>query len=382
MTAEVSFFRRDVLVGAPAGRKPAVGKGHEPFALVAPSGEIVAVQELAIRPGRERRDAMRHYPDQDEVDRVWVAFRAPEVPASGLGSLAPRAMRQAPPPAGLETGEGLLANRRMAVHLSPIGALGLEDRRTGERYDGLARLEDEPDAGDTYTFSRGAARAVRHGIPGSRSVVAGGPLVGAVEARWSMKSAGEGGLGLRLLAVLHADSAVVRLRFDVDNGAGDHRLRARFPVGAGGGGVAVAGAAFGTVRRPPATAARRGAALEHPVAMAPAQRFVAAAAGARGLVVLAPGFFEYEWTRKGELVVTLLRAVGELSRAGLAERPGHAGWPEPTPLAQEPGRHTIELALVPVAEDDLGNPDRLERLWEEAFLPVQAVFLRDFVPGT
>src|SRR5207248_3549103 len=56
MTAEVSFFRRDVLVGAPAGRKPAVGKGHEPFALVAPPGEIVAVQELAVRPGRERRD--------------------------------------------------------------------------------------------------------------------------------------------------------------------------------------------------------------------------------------------------------------------------------------------------------------------------------------
>jgi alpha-mannosidase len=115
------------------------------------------------------------------------------------------------------------------------------------------------------------------------------------------------------------------------------------------------------------------------VATAPAHRFVAAAAGARGLVVLAPGFFEYEWTRKRELVVTLLRSVGELSRADLAERPGHAGWPEPTPLAQEPGRHTIELALAPAAGEDLGNPERLERLWEDAFLPVQAVFLRDFV---
>jgi hypothetical protein len=377
VTAELTFFRRDILVGAPDGRRPAVGKGHEPFGLVAPSGEIVAVQELAVRRGQERRDAARHYPDQDEVDRVWVAFRAPEVPASALCPLTPRAMRRDPPAAGLEAGDGFLANRFVAVHLSPTGALALEDRRTGERYDGLARLEDEPDAGDTYTFSRGASRAVRNGTTGSRRVIAGGPLVGAVEARWSMESAGKGGSGLRLLVVLHADSAVVRLRFDVDNGATDHRLRARFPVGAGD--DALAGGAFGPVRRPPATAAHRGAALEHPVATAPAHRFVAAAAGSRGLVVLAPGFFEYEWTRKRELVVTLLRSVGELSRADLAERPGHAGWPEPTPLAQEPGRHTIALALAPAAEDDLGNPDRLERLWEDAFLPVQAVFLRDFV---
>ena len=35
-----------------------------------------------------------------------------------------------------------------------------------------------------------------------------------------------------------------------------------------------------------------------------------------------------------EVLVTLLRAVGELSRNDLPERPGHAGWPTPTPGAQ------------------------------------------------
>ncbi len=313
------------------------------------------------------------------MDRVWVAFRAPELPGLGLAALAPRAMRRVPPADGLETGDGYLANRFVAVHLSPTGVLALEDRRTDGRYDGLARLEDEPDAGDTYTFSRGAGRAVHGGTAVSRGVVVAGPLVGAVEARWTMASAGTGGSGLRLLVVLHADSPLVRLRLDLEHGASDHRLRARFPVGAGS--EAVAGAAIGVVRRPPVAAARRGSALEHPVATAPAQRFVAAAAGPRGLAVLAPGFFEYEWTRKGELLVTLLRSVGELSRSDLAERPGHAGWPEPVPRAQEPGRHTVELALAPVSEADVAAADRLEQLWEDAFLPAQAVFLRDFVPG-
>src|SRR5207244_1035300 len=74
--------------------------------------------------------------------------------------------------------------------------------------------------------------------------------------------------------------------------------------------------------------------LETPVRTAPAHRFVAAASGPRGIALLAPGFFEYEWTPGGDLVYTLLRSVGELSRADLPTRPGHAGWPTATPLAQ------------------------------------------------
>ena len=85
--------------------------------------------------------------------------------------------------------------------------------------------------------------------------------------------------------------------------------------------------------------------LETPVSTAPAHGFVAAASGARGLALLAPGFFEYEWTSRGELLVTLLRAVGELSRGDLSTRPGHAGWPTSTPLAQCPGRTRVELAI-------------------------------------
>src|SRR5207247_1382289 len=84
--------------------------------------------------------------------------------------------------------------------------------------------------------------------------------------------------------------------------------------------------------------AARGRPREAPVRAAPAHGFVAAASGARGLALLAPGFFEYEWTSRGDLLVTLLRAVGELSRGDLPTRPGHAGWPTSTPLAQCPGR--------------------------------------------
>ncbi len=93
--------------------------------------------------------------------------------------------------------------------------------------------------------------------------------------------------------------------------------------------------------------------------------------------MLAPGFFEYEWTAGGDLLVTLLRAVGELSRGDLPARPGHAGWPAATPLAQCPGPSRVELALAPVAASDVAAGDAVPRLWEDVFLPVRGVWLRD-----
>ncbi len=113
---------------------------------------------------------------------------------------------------------------------------------------------------------------------------------------------------------------------------------------------------------------------------APAQRFVAAARGARGLAVLAPAFFEYEWTAKGDLLVTLLRAVGDLSLGRLPTRPGHAGWPTAIPGAQCLGTTRIDLALVPVSAGDVERGDHLPHLWEDAFLPLHGLWLRDASP--
>ena len=379
VTAELTFFRRDLIVGPPDGRTPRTGPGFRPFSLVAGAGAAIPVQVLAQRAGYERLDAESHHPDQDHVDRVFVAFEAPPMQGLAVRGLVPRTRTVATGRSGLEAREDRLANRHVVVHISPAGGLTLEDRMTGERYDDLGLLVDEPDAGDTYTFSRGTAAAVRAGGRRSRTVLAGGPLVGAVETVWSMPSAGLGDIGIRLVTVLHADSPVVRLQMTIDNRATDHRLRMRFPVGAGS--PCIAGAAFGVEQRAPVMPDRAPGRIEYPVLTAPAQRFAAAAKARRGLVVLSPVFFEYEWTADGALFVTLLRAVGELSRAELPERPGHAGWPEAVPLAQEAGAHSIDLALAAASAEDLAHPDRLERLWEDVCLPIQTPFIRNYSGG-
>jgi 2-O-(6-phospho-alpha-D-mannosyl)-D-glycerate hydrolase len=378
VVADVTLFRRDVLVGAPSGRKPRQGEGYRPFALRAPDGRALPVQLLDRRHDLERLDAMRHYPDQDEVDRVRIAFRAPSIPGLGLATLGLAPPERLSSQEGAEVRARSLVNRFVEVALEPSGALALTDRRSGERFVDLLRLEDGGDAGDTYTYCPPARdRVVRAAGPIKVRRLAAGPLVAALEARQRLRGRG-GQIGVRLVVMLHADSPAVRCVLDIDNGTTNHRLRARSPTALAGSAV-VAGTAFGTAARGPVVARAADYPLETPVRTGPAQRFVAAARGRRGLALLAPGFFEYEWTPDGDLVFTLLRAVGELSRGDLPTRLGHAGWPMPTPLAQCPGPCRVELALAPISQAEVEQGDVLPALWEDVFLPVRGFWLRDAV---
>ena len=374
--ADAMFFRRDVLVGPPGDRRPRTGPGGRAFALAGLDGRPIPVQVLDRRVGLERRDAVRHYPDQDEVDVVRVAFRAPPVPGLGCAALTVAAPVRASEAERVTVRGRTLANRAVEVTIESSGALAIHDRQNGTKFTGVLRLEDNGDAGDTYTYCPPVHdRLHRSTGPIAVRRIAAGPLVGALEARWSQGKQ----YTARLMVVVHADSPVVRCILHLDNGAIDHRLRARLPTGLPGL-PAVAGAAFGVEPRLPVLADPADFPMETPVRTAPAQRFVAAADGKRGLAILAPGFFEYEWTPGGDLLVTLLRAVGQLSRGDLPTRPGHAGWPTPTPAAQCLGADRIELAIVPVTAEEVERVDRLVEYWEDAFLPVRGRWLRDVGP--
>ncbi|HEU4647524.1 MAG TPA: glycoside hydrolase family 38 C-terminal domain-containing protein, partial [Gemmatimonadales bacterium] len=248
----------------------------------------------------------------------------------------------------------------------------LTDRRTGERYDGLFALESTADLGDTYTPYLPAGSPVRRSrAPVDVRLLAPGPLVGVLEARWTHP-----GLRgpVRLVVRLHAQSPLVHLRLELENRARDHRLRARLPLGLGGEPL-LAGTQFGAVERPPLVVDAARYPAETPLATFPVHRVAAAARGGRGLALLVPGFAEMEWTAAGDLLLTLLRATGELSRGDLPTRPGHAGWPQPVPLAQCLGPDALDVALAPLAGQDERRAERLFMLWEDAFLPLRAAWL-------
>lgn len=377
--ADITVFRRDVLVGPPAdGRVARQGPGYRPFALYGADGKPLPVQLLAHRVTEERTDAARHYPDQDEVDQVRVAFRAPAVPGLGItalqaGPLPATRLAALPRTEAAHVRGRSLQNRFVEVTLERNGALTIADRRRNERYVDVLRLEDSGDAGDAYTFALPArARVTQSRGPIKVRRLANGPLVAALESRWQVLR----GIDARMIVQIYADSPVVRVTLYVDNQHAHHRLRARIPLGLAGI-PAVAGTAFGTVERAAVQVPPKAYPRETPVRTAPAQRFVAAARGSRGLAVLAPAFFEYEWSIKGDLFFTLLRAIGDLSRGNLPTRPGHAGWPTAIPNAQCIGETRIDLALAPVAAAEIERGDALPQLWEDAFLPLHGLWLRE-----
>ncbi len=100
--------------------------------------------------------------------------------------------------------------------------------------------------------------------------------------------------------------------------------------------------------------------------------FVDAADGRRGMAVITHGLHEYELlTSPGpELVLTLLRAMGWLSRDDLAYRIGHAGPALPTPSAQVLGPHRFRYSLFFHAGG--WEAGALWRAAEAARLPLEA----------
>jgi 2-O-(6-phospho-alpha-D-mannosyl)-D-glycerate hydrolase len=381
--ADLSWFRRDVLVGPPGDRMPRTGPGSRPFHLMN-GGESLPVQPLGRRSGHERLDALRHYPDQDEVDWTRVAFRA-DVGGLGLVNLD-AGQGAARPEGGVWLKGRTLGNELVEVRVGPTGALHLVDRRTRQRYPDLFTLESSGDVGDTYTYCPPSRDRLRR----SRSLakvraLANGPYVAALEVRTRLaagsrgRSHSLGSIDLRLVVSLYAGSPAVRCTLEIDNQASNHRLRLRAPTRLERGN-AVAGAQFGFVERARLDGSRQKYSGETPVATAPAHRYVARAVRSRGLALLAPGFFEYEIDRRGDLLLTVLRAVGQLSRGDLPTRQGHAGWPVETPEAQCQGLERIQLAFAAVTQSQLEKGSVLPELWEDVFLPVQGVWLRQASP--
>ena len=382
--ADLSWFRRDVLVGPPGERRPRVAPAPHGFHLLS-SGTDVPVQPLGSRKGHERIDAPHHYPDQDEVDWTRIAFRIPEVGGLGLATLEVGEHQITSLPGTAWQQGRALGNEFLEVRIAPNGSLQVLDLRNQERFPDLFALESGGDVGDTYSYCPPPRDRLMH-PPGRVNVqpLAAGPLVASAEARWRMAAGtgtngSDGFIDVRLIVTLYAGCPAIRCTLEIDNHASNHRVRLRSRTGLPEG-PAVAGSQFGIRERRRQETNGRAYTRETPVATAPGHRYVGRAEGTRGLAVFAPGFFEYELDNSGDLLLTVLRSVGQLSVGDLPTRPGHAGWPTATPLAQCHGLDRLQLGIAPITQSELESGTAVAELWEDLFLPVRAVWLRQASP--
>jgi len=295
------------------------------------------------------------------VEAVWVD----ELPALGFKAYAVERARGSGR-GGLAWGEAFIENEHLRIEfdLENGGALRLIDKRTGERYERLAALEDGGDIGDEYDYSPPERDRIvaSKGVRANFEVVEAGPVRVRARIRYALRvpasasldrksrSAEEVELPVELLVTLYSGIPRVDLEVLVDNRARDHRLRIVFPAGVRSGKHA-ASTHYMVIERPNEPqhyyVRREGKA---PVSTWPTRLWVDVSDGGRGLCVAAKGLHEYEVRGLGsEIVFTLLRAVGWLSKGDLLTRPGHAGPEIPTPDAQCLGPQTFELAVFPHA---------------------------------
>src|SRR5919106_5237716 len=88
VVADLTWLRRDVLVGPPGDRVPRRA-GPPSDRDIAAALHGIPYQILSRRTAGERLDSSRHYPDHDEVEVVRVALATPELGGFGFASKHP-----------------------------------------------------------------------------------------------------------------------------------------------------------------------------------------------------------------------------------------------------------------------------------------------------
>ena len=152
-------------------------------------------------------------------------------------------------------------------------------------------------------------------------------------------------------------------------------MRLRFATGLDDA-TTVADAAFHPFVRVPLKLSDEEQRMEHVVATAPLHRWIARFTADAGATLFSDGLAEYESHDDGSIAVTLVRAVGALSRHDLPERPGNAGWPADTPGAQSLGAFGASFAIALHGADSPAVRDAVEQLADDVLLPIRGETLR------
>jgi membrane-associated phospholipid phosphatase len=257
--------------------------------------------------------------------------------------------------------DGVIENEALRVEVALDGSFWVVDRASGVRSGPHGALLDEGDRGDEYTYSYAGPTLGSRDVGGTRNTKVDGDRArvtvefelrlpsGLREDRLA-RAPDLVGCAVRSEISLDAGARRVDVRLVVDNQARDHRLRVLCETGTRSL-THRAGAAFAWLDRETRVAPRPGW-IEQPTAERALHDLIAVEGATRGLAVGVDGLREYAVLHDGRTIaITLLRAVGWLSRGELPERKGHAGPALATPSAQSIGAREYRYCVVPLRGD-------------------------------
>ena len=344
------------------------------FAYVRERGEALASRLLERLTGRGTSPMLWDPLPWPREAVVPIAGRPTRVRTGGLG-LSP--VGAADPSAVRADGDTAIENSLLRVEVEADGTFVVVDKATGDGGGRQNRLISEGDRGDEYTYSYAGPTVGSEGLSGTRAAsVAGDRATATVELVLRLparlrddrlaRSPELVDCPIRVEISLDAGERRVDVTLAVDNRASDHRLRVLCETGTRAL-THQSGAAFALLERSNRFEVRRRW-IEPPTSEACLHDLVAVKGATRGLAVGVDGLREYSVLHDGgTIAITLLRAVGFLSRGDLPERRGHAGHAGPenaTPSAQCIGARAYRYTVVPLDEQtDLTRAARMVREW-------------------
>ena len=312
-------------------------------------------------------------PDQPWRVRVVAVARRrilAEVPVPALGWAAVRAVDGSTAvEQPVEASDHRLSNGLLTASVAANGTLRLE-AADGAVLDGVGRLVDGGDEGDSYNYAPPARDAlIDEPVGVERTLAEGGPLRAVIRVlrtyRWprGLRDGGRGSetneVRVTVSCELRAGEPFVRLSVAFENPSEDHRLRLHVPLAT----EAISSAAEGQFAVVERSGEPEGGHGELPLPTYPARTFVSAG----GAAVLSRHVVEYELLEGRELAITLLRATGLISRNENTYREEPAGPQIATPDGQCRGPWQFELAVMPHSGSwaDAGVLDAAERYRHE-----------------
>lgn len=336
------------------------------------------------RQARLIADFNTHHLSPEKNDKPWriveLETLVDKIPACGYRTLSLKAAEspELPRTHAVKVAGNTIENFFLRVRVNSDGTFDVHQKISKRDFKRCNLLEDVEDVGDTYDYSP----AKRSGVFTSKNrrgkirFIEKSPLLATAECSFVMmlpdqfdrktgkRSKRLAKCSVKVLIKVNAIDPWVNVVCEFDNQAKGHRLSASFaaPVSVTS---SIAGQAFWAAERPLKIPVGKNW-KQPPPATAPLQDFCAVEDRRGGLAVLTKGLYEYRAVREGgntALKLTLLRAVGWLSRNDLSTRRGHAGPHLATPDAQCLGVQRFEYAVMPYAGTwrAAGIPHHLQR---------------------
>ncbi len=308
------------------------------------AGEEIPVQ---VEPEATDDFQVRHL-DFRQGSRLRLRFKV-AMPATGLCFLrlmAAAGDSQEPEASALQNFPQGIENAIYRIFADETGQLTLLHKPSGQVIPAFLCFEDQQDEGDLYSCSLKGSPQVFSGAIVTRLDPQHLQVITPVQLSWDPSHS------LHLVTDIHLQQEWIQFTTHFHNALSNHRLRVLLPCGAAVDQAYVSGH-FQVQLRPRVNIGDQdpdcfqgypGEGL-YPTQFS--QDMIYTPSQSHGTVIAHRGLHEYELVEQGQTTrcaLTLLRAVGVLSRAGGAIRRVQAGPSLPTPEGQCYGEHRFEYA--------------------------------------